>query len=130
MGVLSFPILIKISSSVKFLKSALDDLKAGIMLFVIFSVATAPIPIAIGIGAVATENMTNNMIPALRSSRADFKNLTDEEILIRIGKERTPIGRAGKPEEIAALAVFLASERSGFITGDTIEASGGADRFL
>jgi len=85
---------------------------------------------AIGIGAVATENMTNNMIPALRSSRADFKNLTDEEILIRIGKERTPIGRAGKPEEIAALAVFLASERSGYIPGDTNEASCGADRFL
>ena len=85
---------------------------------------------AIGIGAVATENMTNNMIPALRSSRADFKNLSDDEILIRIGKEKTPIGRAGKPEEIAALAVFLSSERSSFITGDTIEASGGADRFL
>lgn len=85
---------------------------------------------AIGIGAVATDNMTNNMIPAVRRTRPEFASLSDEEILTRIGAERTPIGRAGEPREIAAIAAFLASNRNGFVTGDTIEASGGADRFL
>ncbi len=44
--------------------------------------------------------------------------------------ERTPTGRAGDPRDIAAIAAFLASDRNRFVTGDTIEASGGADRFM
>ena len=36
-----------------------------------------------------------------------------------------PIGRMGQPEDIAALAVFLASERSAFMTGQTVHANGG-----
>src|SRR4029079_6989949 len=36
-----------------------------------------------------------------------------------------PLGRAGQAEEIAELIVFLASERSGWITGDTISIDGG-----
>ena len=85
---------------------------------------------AIGIGAVATDNWAANMIPALRRTRPDLADLSDEQILVRVGAERTPIGRAGDPREIAALAVSLASTRNGFVTGDTIEASGGADRFM
>jgi NAD(P)-dependent dehydrogenase (short-subunit alcohol dehydrogenase family) len=40
------------------------------------------------------------------------------------------IGRVAEPEDIAAVVAFLASARNRFVTGDTIEASGGADRFL
>lgn len=36
-----------------------------------------------------------------------------------------PLGRAGKPDEIAALAVFLASERASYITGQSIAVDGG-----
>jgi NAD(P)-dependent dehydrogenase (short-subunit alcohol dehydrogenase family) len=36
-----------------------------------------------------------------------------------------PIGRMGQPEDIAALAVFLASEKSAFMTGQTVHANGG-----
>ena len=38
---------------------------------------------------------------------------------------RTPLGRPGEPDEIAAVAVFLASEESSYITGQTIYADGG-----
>lgn len=36
-----------------------------------------------------------------------------------------PQGRAGRAEEIAALVAFLASERAGYITGQTLAADGG-----
>ncbi len=36
-----------------------------------------------------------------------------------------PVGRLGKPEEIARCVTFLASEDAGFITGSTITANGG-----
>lgn len=37
----------------------------------------------------------------------------------------TPLGRVGKPDDIAKVAVFLASEDSYWITGETIAVSGG-----
>lgn len=36
-----------------------------------------------------------------------------------------PIGRYGRPEEVAALATFLASDESSFITGSAIDIDGG-----
>jgi len=40
-------------------------------------------------------------------------------------RETHPIGRPGQPDEIAELILFLASERSGWITGETIAIDGG-----
>ena len=39
--------------------------------------------------------------------------------------ERTPLRRLGNPEEIAAVVAWLASDESSFVTGATINASGG-----
>ena len=39
--------------------------------------------------------------------------------------ERVPLGRYGQPEEIAYAAIFLASEASSFITGETLVVRGG-----
>ena len=36
-----------------------------------------------------------------------------------------PMGRAAKPEEIADLVAFLASERAGYITGQAYNVNGG-----
>ena len=38
---------------------------------------------------------------------------------------QTPLGRPGRPEDIAPVAVFLASDRSAWITGESLVASGG-----
>jgi 3-oxoacyl-[acyl-carrier protein] reductase len=38
---------------------------------------------------------------------------------------QTPLGRIGQPRDIAAIAVFLASEDSGWLTGERLIASGG-----
>ena len=40
-------------------------------------------------------------------------------------KERVPLGRFGKPEEVAAAAAFLASDESNFITGFVLVLDGG-----
>jgi 3-oxoacyl-[acyl-carrier protein] reductase len=37
-----------------------------------------------------------------------------------------PMGRIGQPEEFAALAAFLSSERAGYITGQAVACDGGA----
>jgi len=38
----------------------------------------------------------------------------------------TPLGRIGQPDDIAKVAVFLASDESGWLTGEQLYASGGA----
>lgn len=40
-------------------------------------------------------------------------------------KDQTPLGSIGTPEEVASLVKFLASEESGFITGQVISPNGG-----
>jgi 3-oxoacyl-[acyl-carrier protein] reductase len=39
--------------------------------------------------------------------------------------KNTPLGRAGRPDDIAKAAVFLASDDSGWVTGDKLRAGGG-----
>ncbi|TDE28472.1 SDR family oxidoreductase [Flavobacterium ranwuense] len=54
------------------------------------------------------------------------KNYPDNqaEMFDKLSKSQ-PIGRMGKPEEIAALALFLCSDESGFITGSDYPIDGG-----
>jgi 3-oxoacyl-[acyl-carrier protein] reductase len=41
--------------------------------------------------------------------------------------ERTPLGRIGQPEEVANVVAFLASDEAGFVTGASVEVSGGSN---
>jgi len=52
-----------------------------------------------------------------------LNNLPDEMRPMMV--EMTPMGRIGRPEEVASVALFLASEESSFITGQTISPNGG-----
>ncbi len=53
--------------------------------------------------------------------------MTDEVARRRI-LSRTPMGRVGQPEEVAGIAVFLASDDSSYVTGQVIYADGGRMR--
>jgi 3-oxoacyl-[acyl-carrier protein] reductase len=55
-------------------------------------------------------------------------DMTQEEINSRDGLEKIrqiPLGRPGLAEEVAKVAVFLASDQSSYITGQTINVNGG-----
>jgi 3-oxoacyl-[acyl-carrier protein] reductase len=45
--------------------------------------------------------------------------------LVKIFLDHTPLGRAGKPEDIAGPAIFLASDLSAYVTGSIVMADGG-----
>jgi NAD(P)-dependent dehydrogenase (short-subunit alcohol dehydrogenase family) len=65
-------------------------------------------------GATATPGLLNGLA---RSGRQD--------VLISGLIAQTPIGRMGRPEEIAAAALFLASDDSSFMTGSEMFVDGG-----
>ncbi|MBZ7924834.1 glucose 1-dehydrogenase [Ensifer adhaerens] len=64
----------------------------------------------------------NEVLPGISDTdlvRAQAKEFTDA------GLSRTPMARLGKPEEIAAAVVFLASDEASFITGASLAVDGG-----
>jgi NAD(P)-dependent dehydrogenase (short-subunit alcohol dehydrogenase family) len=50
----------------------------------------------------------------------------DKEELVRTRGGQTPMGRPGKPEEVANAALFLLSDEASFVTGTTLAVDGGA----
>jgi len=53
------------------------------------------------------------------------KTMGSYEEALKAFTERQPMGRVGQPEEIAALAVYLASDESAFVTGQEMIIDGG-----
>ena len=70
-------------------------------------------------GYTATERVTE-----LNRANADREGVDVEEVEARLVGS-IPLGRLAEPEEFAALAVFLASQRAGYITGGAFAVDGG-----
>ncbi len=70
---------------------------------------------------VASRGITVNVIaPGIIASRVTQGVFDDAQI-----KALVPMKRVGKPEEVAALAAFLACEEAGYISGQIISVNGG-----
>jgi len=54
-----------------------------------------------------------------------FDKLSTFQMMMHPNKEKGPIGRMGKPDEIAQLALFLCSDASSFITAAAYDIDGG-----
>ena len=76
--------------------------------------------VGINPGLTRTERVDHNLVV-----EAERQKISLEEARRRAVSE-IPIGRFGEPEEIAAMTVFLASDRAGFATGAIISMDGAA----
>jgi NAD(P)-dependent dehydrogenase (short-subunit alcohol dehydrogenase family) len=65
----------------------------------------------------------NAIAPVLTDTAQPRYGHSESELRERA--QTIPLGRMAQPEEIAAVAVFLASDRSSFMTGQTLHANGG-----
>ena len=86
--------------------------KAGIIGFT-KAMARELAPRAITVNAIAPGFITTDMTQSLpEATRAEFA-------------ERIPLGRFGTPEEVAELALFLASDAAAYVTGQVVNINGG-----
>lgn len=82
--------------------------------------------------------LVNNVCPGMHSTdrlrhlaeiRGEEAGISTEAALDRLAGA-IPLGRLGKPEELAAAAVFLCSQAASFVTGQSIVVDGGASTAL
>jgi hypothetical protein len=52
------------------------------------------------------------------------------EFFGQLAKDEVPLGRFGRPEEVAGLVAFLAGERASYIAGASIDVGGGMGKYL
>jgi len=67
----------------------------------------------------------NAIGPGLIETPLNEKVRASNPELVKIFMEHTPLGRAGKPEDIVGPAIFLASDLSAYVTGSIVMADGG-----
>jgi 3-oxoacyl-[acyl-carrier protein] reductase len=78
---------------------------------------------------VGRYGITINCIPPGRIMSEQIRRNYNEEYRERHAAEEIPVGRYGEPEELACLAVFLASPLAGYITGTVMPVDGGLRRY-
>ncbi|SAL05911.1 3-ketoacyl-ACP reductase [Caballeronia arationis] len=66
----------------------------------------------------------NAVCPSLTDTDLTKDMLGDEQLMTRF-RERIPLGQAAKPDDIAAVIAFLASEDARFVTGVNLPVDGG-----
>jgi len=93
-------------------KLAYDASKGAIVTFTI-ALARELAPYGINVNCVAPGLMRTEMLAALIDADPERFN------------KRVPLRRVGKTEEVAAAVVFLCSERASYMTGATVDVSGG-----
>jgi 3-oxoacyl-[acyl-carrier protein] reductase len=69
--------------------------------------------------------LVNAIAPGLTDTAQPRYGMTEEEIATAV-REEIPLGRIAQPEDIARAALFLVSDLSSFVTGQTLFVDGGS----
>jgi NAD(P)-dependent dehydrogenase (short-subunit alcohol dehydrogenase family) len=77
--------------------------------------ALALAPYGIRVNAIGPGSIMTDILRAVAADREATRKLLS----------RTPLGRIGEPEEVASIAVFLASDEASYLTGQIVYADGG-----
>jgi 3-oxoacyl-[acyl-carrier protein] reductase len=75
-------------------------------------------------GPILTERQTRLLQDAARAKGTSF------DAAQREATTAIPLGRMGRPEEVADVVAFLASERASYITGSLVLVDGGLHRAM
>jgi 3-oxoacyl-[acyl-carrier protein] reductase len=78
---------------------------------------------------IGKHGITINCIPPGRIMSEQIRRNYPEDYRERFAEEEIPVGFWGEPEDLAALAVFLASPVARYITGAVIPVDGGLRRY-
>jgi 3-oxoacyl-[acyl-carrier protein] reductase len=78
---------------------------------------------------IGKHGITVNCIPPGRIMSEQIRRNYPEDYRERFAEEEIPVGFWGEPEDLAALAVFLASPVARYITGAVIPVDGGLRRY-
>jgi meso-butanediol dehydrogenase / (S,S)-butanediol dehydrogenase / diacetyl reductase len=84
---------------------------------------------AMALDHAAEKIRVNCICPALVETEmalGAMQRMPDPAAYRKLRESQIPMGRAGKPEEVAELAVFLASDESAWMTGNAIALDGGS----
>jgi 3-oxoacyl-[acyl-carrier protein] reductase len=73
-------------------------------------------PRKIRVNSISPGMIETDGLHAAGFAEGDFRKMVEAQ---------TPLGRIGQPQEIATVATFLASEDSGWITGEIFHVAGG-----
>ncbi len=82
-------------------------------------------PEGITVNNVCPGNIATERLVSLIEERARRQGVPMEQA-IEVEESRVPMGYLGDPEDVANLAVFLASTKARYITGTTIQVDGGS----